>query len=134
MKNIREITETMVSAMNRDDIQAVFNFLSDDAVLFPPTEPPKTGAVLFTWFSEFLNNFSVHFNRYTDEEIVEAGDLAFNHYSYEWTVTPKAGGESMVGCGHGLRILKLQPDDTWKITNEMWSGYKPQMAAEEIKR
>ncbi len=63
-----------------------------------------------------------------------AGNLAFNHYSYEWTVIPKAGGEPMMGCGHGLRILKLQPDDTWKITHEMWSGYKPQMASEKIKR
>jgi ketosteroid isomerase-like protein len=130
MKKIREITETMVSAMNRGDIQAVFSVLSDDAVLFPPTEPPKTGAVLFTWFGEFLDNFSVHFSRYRDEEIIEAGDLAFNHYSYEWSVTPKAGGEPMMSCGHGLRILKLQPDDTWRITHEMWSGYKLQMAAE----
>ncbi len=134
MKNIREITETMVMAMNHGDIQEVFSVLSDDAVLFPPTEPPKTGAVLSAWFSEFLNNFSVHFSHYSDEEFVEARDLAFNHYSYEWTVTPKAGGEPMMGCGHGLRILKLQPDDTWKITHEMWSVYKPQMAAEEIKR
>lgn len=124
MKKIHEITETVVSAMNRGDIRSLFNVMSEDAVLFPPNEPPKTGAVLHTWFSQFLNNFSVHFNSYGDEEIVKAGDLVFNHYSYEWTVTPKAGGEPKVGCGHGVRMLRLQADGLWKIIHEMWSGYK----------
>ena len=128
MESIRKVTEQVVTAMNEGDIESFFAVISDDAVFFPPTEPPKSGNELPDWMNHFLNQFSVHFDRYVDEEIVPAGDLAINHYSYEWTVTPKAGGESTIGQGHGIRILKLRADGSWKITREIWSIYRPSAA------
>lgn len=125
LKSIRIITEQVVTAMNGSDTQSFFAVVSDDAVFFPPNEPPKSGNELRNWLSAFLSQYTVHFDRYVDEEIVQADDLVFNHYSYVWTVTPKAGGESMIGQGHGIRILKLQADGSWKISHEMWSTYRP---------
>jgi ketosteroid isomerase-like protein len=126
MEAIRAITDRVVQAMNSSDKAALFEVLGADAVYFPPTDAPKTGSELRDWLSQFLDGFTIHFDRYIDEEIVPAGDRVLNHYSYEWTVTPKAGGDPMVGCGHGLRIFRLQADGSWKITHEMWSGYRPQ--------
>lgn len=125
MESIRKVTERIVTAMNEGDIQSFFAVISDDAVFFPPNEPPKSGNELRNWMNNFLNQHNVHFDSYVDEEIVLAGDLAINHYSYEWTVTPKAGGESMIGQGHGIRVLKLQADGSWKIGREIWSIYRP---------
>lgn len=125
MKSIRMITERIVTAMNEGDIPLFFTVISDDAVFFPPNEPPKSGNELRRWLSDFLSQYTVHFGRYVDEEIVQAGDFVINHYSYMWTVTPKAGGESMIGQGHGIRILKLQVDGSWKIFREIWSIYRP---------
>lgn len=125
MESIRKVTEQVVTAMNEGDSKSFFAVISDDAVFFPPTEPPKSGEELRNWMGHFLNQFGVHFDRYVDEEIVTANDLAINHYSYVWTVTPKAGGESMIGQGHGIRILRLQADGSWKIFREMWSIYRP---------
>ena len=123
MESIRKITAKIVAAMNEGDIQSFVSVFSDDAILFPPNEPPKTGVALHDMMSDFLNRFDIHFERYVDEEIVKAGDIAVNHYSYVWTVTPTVGGEPMKGAGHGIRIFKVQRDGAWKVTHEMWSIY-----------
>ena len=125
MEAIRAITKHVVEAMNRGDVEAFFDVVSEDAVFFPPNEPAKRGEALREFMSVFLNQYTVHFDRYVDEEIEVAGELAINHYSYRWTVAPKAGGEPRTAEGHGIRILKQQPDGTWKITHEMWSSYRP---------
>jgi len=126
MEAIRTITKHVVEAMNCGDVKAFFDVVSEDAVFFPPNEPAKCCAELREFMSEFLDQYTVHFDRYVDEEIEVAGELVVNHYSYRWTVATKAGGESQTAGGHGIRILKQQSDATWKITHEMWSSYSSQ--------
>jgi len=126
VKAIQSITKHVVEAMNRGDVEAFFDVVSKDAVFFPPNEPAKRGEALRQFMSEFLDQYTVHFDRYVDEEIEVAGDLAVNHYSYRWTIVAKTSGESQTAEGHGIRILKQQTDGTWKITHEMWSSYRPQ--------
>jgi len=123
---IRSITKHVVEAMNRGDVEAFFDVVSKDAAFFPPNEPAKRGEELREFMSEFLDQYTVHFDRYVDEEIEVAGELAVNHYSYRWTVAPKSGGEPLTAEGHGIRILKQQAGATWKITHEMWSSYRSQ--------
>jgi len=123
---MRTITKHVVEAMNRGDIDAFFDVLSEDAVFFPPNEPAKCGEELREFMSDFLDQYAVHFDRYVDEEIEVVGELAVNHYSYRWTVAAKSGGEAGAAEGHGIRILKQQADGAWKITHEMWSSYRAQ--------
>jgi len=120
---IRSITKHVVEAMNRGDVEAFFDVVSKDAIFFPPNEPAKSGEELCEFMSEFLDQYTVHFDRYVDEEIEDVGQLAVNHYSYRWTVVAKSGGEPETWQGHGIRILK-QADGAWKITHEMWSSYR----------
>ena len=126
MEAIRTITEHMVEAMNRGDVEAFFDVVSEDAVFFPPNEPAKRGEELREFMTEFLDQYTVHFDRYVDEEIEVAGELVVNHYSYRWTVAAKSGGEPGTAEGHGIRILKQQARGAWKITHEMWSSYRSQ--------
>jgi len=126
VEEIRAITKHVVEAMNRGDVDAFFDALNEDAVFFPPNEPAKRGEELREFMSQFLDQYTVHFDRYADEEIEVAGALAVNHYSYRWTVAAKVGGEPQTAEGHGIRILKRQDDGAWKITHEMWSAHRPQ--------
>lgn len=126
MEAIRSITKHVVEAMNRGDVDAFFAVVSEDAVFFPPNEPAKRGEELRDFMSGFLDQYTVHFERYVDEEIEVAGELAVNHYSYRWTVAAKSSGEPGTWEGHGIRILKQQASGAWKITHEMWSSYRPQ--------
>lgn len=126
MKAIRTITKHVVEAMNRGDVEDFFDVVSEEAVFFPPNEPAKRGEELREFMTEFLDQYTVHFDRYVDEEIEVANALAINHYSYRWTVAAKSGGEPQTVEGHGIRILKQQADSAWKITHEMWSAYRPQ--------
>jgi len=126
VKEIRTITKHVVEAMNRGDVEAFFNVVSEGAVFFPPNEPAKSGEALREFMTSFLDQHTVHFDRYVDEEIEVVGELAVNHYSYRWTVAAKTGGEPRTAEGHGIRILKQQASGAWKITHEMWSSYRPQ--------
>lgn len=126
MEAICSVTRHVVEAMNCGDVEAFFDVVSEDAVFFPPNEPAKSGAELREFMSEFLDQFTVHFDRYVDEEIEVVGELAVNHYSYRWTVATKSDGEPGTWEGHGIRILKRQTCGAWKITHEMWSSYRSQ--------
>jgi len=116
----------VVEAMNRGDVEAFFDVISEDAAFFPPNEPAKRGEALRAFMTDFLDQYTVHLNRYVDEEIEVAGELAINHYSYRWTVAAKTGGEPRTAEGHGIRILKQETGGMWKITHEMWSSYRSQ--------
>jgi ketosteroid isomerase-like protein len=122
---IRAVTKHVVESMNRGDLEAFFGVVCEDAVFFPPNEPAKRDEELRQFMAEFLDQNTVHFDHYVDEEIEVVGELAVNHYFYRWTVAPKTGGEPQTAEGHGIRILKQQAGSTWKITYEMWSCYRP---------
>ncbi len=121
---IRTVTEHIVEAMNRGDVEAFFDVVAEDAVFFPPNELAKRGSEPREFMTDFLDQYTVHFDRYVDQEIKDASELAVNHYSYRWTVAAKVGAEPRTAEGHGIRILKQQPDGAWKITHEMWSAYR----------
>lgn len=123
MEEIKRVTKHVVEAMNRGDSRSFFSVISDEAVFFPPNEPPKKGDDLRRFMTQFLDQYSVHFDSYVDEKIISANDFVINHYAYEWTVTSKAGDGPRKGQGHGIRILKLQADGSWKIHYEIWSIY-----------
>ncbi len=123
MEQVRSVIRKAVAAMNEDDPDTFCSFLSENAIMFPPTEPPKTGKKLHDWMFDFLNRFRVNFDRYEDVEIRIANNLALNHYFFIWTVTPKPKGEPFVRQGHGIRILAKEPGGSWKISREIWSMY-----------
>jgi len=58
---------------------------------------------------------------FKDEEILVSGDLALQRYTYELTVTPKAGGDPVELSGYGFHVFERQRDGSWKLSKDMWS-------------
>ena len=111
-----------LTAVSDGEAEAFFAILTDNAVLLPPNDLPKQGEELHQWMRDFLRNFNVEILSYTEEEIAISGDLAYHRYTLGWTVTPKAGGESVSTYLKGIHILRRESDEDWKIAREIWNA------------
>jgi ketosteroid isomerase-like protein len=104
------------------DIDGYLGLLADDAVFLPPNTPAKAGRELRTWLRDFLQRASVEWLDYADGASIVSGDLAIHDYSYVWRVTPKAGGQPVVGRGKGLQAYRRLPNGTWKLLRNVWNA------------
>ena len=116
------LTQQEVDACAAGDIDRYLAILAEDGVYMPPSTPPKAGAELRHWLREFVENFSVEWQDFVHGETVVAENLAFHDYAYRWKVTPKAGGQPVVGQGKGIHIAKRQPDGSWKLVRNIWNA------------
>lgn len=59
------------------------------------------------------------------EEIVVAGDYAFEWGTFRSVARPKAGGNDLAFSGKVMRILQRQPDGAWKMHRTMTAPDPP---------
>jgi len=128
---IRQVATQEIAAGNAGDIDVFLAAMSDDVVFMAPNEPTHRGADAHEWLRGMFDQVTISGAGYTDEQIVVSGDLAYHTYGFEWTLTPKAGGEPMREAGHGVHILRRQADGSWKITLDSWSSTEPPTAPAE---
>lgn len=124
MEAVAAVIEREVAALNAGSVTAFRAVYTDDALVMPPNEPAVRGEQVDEWQRAFLGMFSLQLS-YSNEEIELAGDWAFHLYALEVTLTPKAGGESMVETGKGIHILERQPDGSWLIAVDTWNSDLP---------
>jgi ketosteroid isomerase-like protein len=116
------VTDEEVAAIEAGDFKRYFAILADDALFLPPNSLAKQGAELRAWLRDFVERFRVEYLKFTHEETVVEGSLAYHRFVYGWKVTPKAGDETITGHGQGLHILRRHPGGSWKITREIWNA------------
>ena len=95
----------------------------------------------FTWNNDFdLQNLKIAIsemdedNEYmcpmwqmsiANEEVKISGDLACSHGNYKVSMTPKAGGETIMIDGKYLSIEERQADGSWKIIRSCFNDNAP---------
>jgi ketosteroid isomerase-like protein len=124
------VTDEEVAAISAGDFDRYLAILTDDAVYLPPNLPPKNGKELHAWLRDFLERFSIEWLRFIHDETVVVGDLAYHRYTYGWRVTPKAGGEPIVGHGKGMQILRGKPGGPWKLSRSIWNAIPAPMVTQ----
>jgi ketosteroid isomerase-like protein len=121
-KQVIAVTDEEVAAIAAGDFKRYAAILADDAVYMPPNLPAKAGDELRAWLKDFVVRFAIQWLKFVHEETTVAGDLAYHRYTYSWRVTPKAGGEPVVGHGKGLQILRREQDGQWKMARSIWNA------------
>ena len=58
-------------------------------------------------------------------EVVVDGDLAVIWSNYTGTLTPRDQGEPIENNGKWLKVLKRQPDGSWKFSRNIWNSDNP---------
>lgn len=122
---IRAVVAEEVRAANAGDVEAFLAAFSDDAVAMPPEAPAASGPAFRELITEMFAEVDVAVEYFGDDALIIDGDHAIHQYSFNWTLTPKAGGDAMSEQGKGIHVLARQSDGSWKITHDQWSPDAP---------
>jgi ketosteroid isomerase-like protein len=100
--------------------------VTDDFALIPPNDPGARGTDgIRTWFAGTFGAFSIAELEFPTTELHIGRDLAVRHYTYDWTLTPDAGGEPIRDLGDGLYVYERQTDGSWLISYDLWTSSEP---------
>jgi uncharacterized protein (TIGR02246 family) len=122
---IKKVNVDLIDAFNAGDVPAAVALVMDDAVDLPPNRPAVVGKeAIRSFLQSDLDRFTMNF----DDEIVEVevnGDLAVIWTNYTVTLTFKDDGRQVESSGKWLKVLKRQPDGTWKYSRNIWNSNNP---------
>ena len=111
-RTIKRLVEAFVSG----DLEAFVNSFTEDTVCMLPGRPAAIGrdawrSVMSGMFERVsLSNFAGN-----SEEIVVAGNWAFEWHNESFVVTDKETGDSSDSYHKGVFVLRRQPDKSWRI-------------------
>ena len=121
---IEKLHKDDITATIARDVDALTALWDDDAVLLQPGIPPIVGKAAFHDFIKqaFAKSPSVKLVKYMPDihDIQVAGNVA-----YEWGYFEAAQKSSEQQAPESrraklLRVMRRQPDDSWKFTRVMW--------------
>ena len=117
--------ELYTSSMNAGDLDRWISLWADDAIQMAPDAPAVIGkeqirAKYESIFPLFIFKMSI-----ANEEVKISGDLACSHGNYTVSMTPKAGGETIMIDGKYLSIEERQADGSWKIIRSCFNDNAP---------
>ena len=98
---------------------------TDNGIQMAPDAPAVIGkeqirAKYESIFPQFIFKMAI-----TNEEIRVAGDWAFSRGNGTFSMTPRAGGETIEIDGKYLTILERQTDGSWKIARDCFNYNAP---------
>jgi uncharacterized protein (TIGR02246 family) len=122
---IKGVNGDLINAFNAGDASAAVALVMDDAVDLPPNRPAVIGREAIRSFVQ--SDFDTFTMNFADEivEVEVAGDLAVIWSNYTVTLTPKDDGEPIENTGKWLKVLKRQPDGSWKFSRNIWNSDNP---------
>lgn len=120
-KDIKDFVREWNKAANSGDIDKLMSIIADNCVRIPPNAPPIIGK------EAIRNDLQQMFDMYNldgDEAVIEfyvSGDFAFSRGTWEYSLTPKAGGDSFKINGNMIDIYQKQPDGSLRLFWNMYS-------------
>jgi uncharacterized protein (TIGR02246 family) len=123
---IEKTRDAHVAAVNSGDVDAWAAAFADDGVQMPPNFPANVGRDnIQGWSGAFLGAFRAEFALAPEEVQIAGADWAFERGTYEITLTPKAGGESIQDAGKYITVYQRRPDGSWAMARDIWNSSNP---------
>jgi uncharacterized protein (TIGR02246 family) len=113
---VYQLWKEYAAAAAEGDLERWLSLWIEGGLQMPPGAPRQIGkeqiqAAMQSTFDLFsMSNMIIN-----PEEVRILGGWAYSHGTYEFEMTPKAGGETKRYSGKFLDILEKQGDGTWKI-------------------
>ena len=126
---INEVYNQATLACGTGDVELYLSLFTEDVVAMAPGGPAVIGKAELRPIMEGLFGLFDLGLPYTVDEVEVPGDWAFVRSRFQYSVTPKEGGETTTSPGSELDILKRQADGSWKIYIESWNYDVPPPAA-----
>jgi len=118
---INELYNQATLACGTGDVELYLSIFTEDAVVMTPGRPAFIGKEVLRAAMEGLFGLFDLGLPYTVDEVGVPGDWAFVRSSFQYSMTPKEGGETTTNPGKQLDILKRQADGSWNVYNECWN-------------
>jgi uncharacterized protein (TIGR02246 family) len=123
---IKELYNQATLACSTGDVELYLSIFTEDTVVMPPGYPAAMGKEELRPMIEGLFSLFDLELPYTVEEVEVIGDRAFVRSSWQYSMTPKEGGETNTSPGKQLDSLKRQSDGSWKIYIQCYNYNEPQ--------
>jgi len=127
---INELYNQATLACGTGDVELYLSIFTEDTVVMAPGFTAFIGKDALRLAMEGLFGMFDLGLPYTVDEVGVLGDWAFVRSSFQYSMTPKEGGETTTNPGEQLDILKRQADGSWKIYLECWNYDAPLPAPE----
>jgi uncharacterized protein (TIGR02246 family) len=124
-RTVRAVLEQYRKAWLANDENAVLRLFTADAVLMPHHGvEPVVGleAARAFWFPKGGPPTTITEFAMTVDETGGSGDLAFarGHSRVAWVTGEGTAAKKSSNAGTWLTLLRRQPDNSWRISHQMW--------------
>lgn len=124
--SVDSATTTFHQALRTNDTAGFLSFLNDDVAIMPPGEAPVRGKeAIRAWYADFLTHYRTSSLTLADREVFVGEGWAAELGTYEWGLTPVAGGTTVVDRGSYMQMWKQLPDGHWRFAREVWNSSVP---------
>jgi uncharacterized protein (TIGR02246 family) len=121
---VQKLHQDDITATLARDADALSALWDDDAVLLQPGAPPIAGKPAIRDFMKqaFLNSPSVKVVKYAPDirDIQIVGNVAYEWGYFDAAQRSSADPAPQTLHAKFLRVMKRQPDGSWKFTRIMW--------------
>jgi ketosteroid isomerase-like protein len=110
-------------ALRTNNVEALFAHVADEVLLMPPGESAVRGKdAMRDWYAAFLSQYRTSSLTLSDREVFVGERWAVEIGSYEWGLTPAAGGGDVLDRGSYMQLWKSQADGRWRFAREIWNS------------
>jgi ketosteroid isomerase-like protein len=123
--SLARIREAWVQDLRTKQLEPILKFYAPDAVFLQPTGERITGsAALRTLFQTIMATFNSDLTLHS-QNLETSGDLAYDSGDFQETLTTIATGAKITTKGSYIIIFKRQPNGSWQIVQQVWTGTPP---------
>ncbi len=122
---IYELMETMAATWNAGDLEANLALFTDDFAQMPPGEDVRVGIDTMAGIWRELREENEASWEPTVVEVRIVGNLAFARGSTKDTITPKAGGDTVVSEYDAVWVYRWQAGGPWLMSFEYFLPKEP---------
>ena len=125
---VEKVLRDYEAASRAGDFDSWIALWVDDGIQMPTGFSPRVGVVEITATMEFFFvNFTTDINITSIEEVRVFGNVGLTRCSYNVSVTPLSGGDTIViePDGKALTIYQRQADGSWKIIYDCFNSNLP---------
>ncbi len=116
-------TAAFHQALRTNDADRLMSYVADDVLLMPPGEAAVRGkGAMRRWYTGFLSQYRTSSLTLADREVFLGEGWAVELGTYEWGLTPAAGGAAVIDRGTYMQVWKAQPDGQWQFAREIWNN------------
>jgi uncharacterized protein (TIGR02246 family) len=110
-------------ALRTNDAEALFAHVAEDVLLMPPGEQAVRGKqAMRDWYDAFLSQYRTSSLTLSDREVFVGDRWAVELGSYQWGLTPVAGGGDVLDLGNYMQLWTSQADGRWRFEREIWNS------------